>query len=154
LFADLDPHAVVLAGHDLVLADRARLADFLAEEVPADQALGGRDRVLGIQDDALLRGVADLDLPAFVEGDHRGDDPFALLVREDRRLPVEHRADARIARSEIDADRDVLAHTLRKTREATSRISSASRPSRLKRLTQSEHGVTSPVPFGGSSCQV
>jgi hypothetical protein len=70
----------------------------------ADQALDGKDRVLGIGDGLALGGLADQPLAVIAEGDHgrRGPRPFGVLDHP-RRCAI-HDGNARVRRAEIDAD--------------------------------------------------
>ena len=100
----LDPSIAVgpgddLVGHHLLVLLRDRIV-----VAPADQPLDGEDGVLGIGDALALGRLAHQDLARIGEGHDRRRRARALGVLDHLRLAAFHDGDARVGRSEIDAD--------------------------------------------------
>ena len=104
LAAHLEAHGVVGALDDLV-GDDLRLLGHLVPLAP-DEALGGVDRRLGVEDGLALGDLAHQALAVVGERHDRRRRARALRVRDDLRLSALQRGrDHRVRRAQIDADR-------------------------------------------------
>ena len=99
----LDPGVAVRPGHDLVGHHVLVLGGDRVVVATADQALDGKDGVLGIGDRLALRGLADQAL-LVGEGDDRGRGPRPFGILDDPRLAAVHDGDAGVGGAEVDTD--------------------------------------------------
>ena len=80
-------------------------------ETTADEALGRKDRVLGIGDGLPARDLADQNLALVVPGHHRRGQAPAFFVRDDLGLLAVHDGNDRVGGPEVNSDD--LSHDLR-----------------------------------------
>ena len=100
----LDPSIAVRTGHDLVRDHSHVLLRDRVVVAPADQTLDREDGVFRIGDALPLGGLADENLAAVREGNHRRRRSCALGILDHFGLVAFHDGNARVGRSEIDPD--------------------------------------------------
>src|SRR5262249_40537870 len=89
---------------DLVRRGENGVLDLRRAPLAPDEALRRIDRVLGVRDRLPLGDVPDESLSRFGDCDHRGRRLVAAPVGNDGRNTIFDHRDARIRRTEIDAD--------------------------------------------------
>ena len=105
LAANFNPCVAVVAGDNVVGNHLLVFGDDRVVVAPADQPLDGIDCVFRVGDALALGRLADQDLALLREGDHRRRGAAALGILDDPGLVAFHHGNARVRRSEVDADR-------------------------------------------------
>src|SRR5207248_3115693 len=79
--------------------------DVEAPVLLAHVTFDGPDRPVRVRDGLALGDLAHQDLAGLGESHHRGGDPLALRVGDDRRLPALQHGDHRVRGAQVDSDR-------------------------------------------------
>ncbi len=104
LAVDLHPGIAVVRRDDLEGGDVGVALDDAVLILAPDQALDGKQGVLGIGNRLALGGLAHQDLAVVAKRHHRGGGAAALGVLDDASLPALHNGDAGIGRAEVNTD--------------------------------------------------
>ena len=104
LAANLERDIAVGSRHDLVRDALRFLLHERVVELPTHEALRREHGVLGVGDCLTAGNVSYEDLALFIEGDHRGSQARAFLVRDDLWLLAFHDRDHGVCGAEVDSN--------------------------------------------------